>query len=283
MRSTRFADPLWTPRTFEAAVEQILAGVERSRLRSGARLPNEAELAAQLEISKPTLRQALRVLERAGAITVRAGKGGGIFLASELLPYDAVAGNVALETNAVIDAFAGRRVVERAVAHAAAAVATREDYAELERINRLIAGHGCEPGAVGRADAMLHRAIARATGNRLLEDAMRLVVRRLAPLRDLLTPAVDEIGLIIDIHDRQLRAMRTLESVELDAVLDEHFRVLEERFARSIGQSWSALFDGGARSTPFEPSWRKLASLRGGYRTDAWQGRAQADPGPTVR
>ena len=79
---TPFAEPVRTPRTFEAATEEILAAIARARLRSGDRLPNEGDLAQQLAISKPTLRQALRVLERSGVLAVRPGKGGGILVAS---------------------------------------------------------------------------------------------------------------------------------------------------------------------------------------------------------
>lgn len=270
--SRAFAQPIRTPRTFEAAIEEILAGIERSRLRPGTRLPNEAELAGQLDISKPTLRQALRVLERSGVIVVRAGKGGGIFLVSELLPYGAVEGNIAVETNAVVEVLLGRRVIERAVTHAAAAVASRDDYAELERVNGLIAKHRREPGAVGRADAMFHAAVARSAHNRLLADSMRLVGRQLSPLRDIFTSDDAEIGLIVDIHTRQIRAMRNREPVELDTVLDAHFRILEERFALSVGQTWATMFVRRRRrpQRPFEPPWQKLATLGDDYRAQAW-------------
>jgi GntR family transcriptional repressor for pyruvate dehydrogenase complex len=269
-----FAEAIRTPPTFEAAVNEILASIERAGLRRGARLPNEAELAQQLAISKPTLRQALRVLQRAEVIDVRAGKGGGIFLVSELLPYAAVAGHVALETNVVVDTFGGRRVLERAVTHAAATTATKDDYAEMERINRLIAKYRRDPGAAGRADAMLHLAIARSTRNRLLEDAMRLVARQMAPLRDMLTTTEEDVRLILDIHARQIQAMRALETAQLEEVLDEHFRILEERFAHSLGQSWEVMFSSRTRTAPFEPPWRKLASLDGGYTAWAWAARA---------
>ena len=77
-----FVGAVRTPPTFEAAIDELLAAIGRERLRRGDRLPNEAELAAELGISKPTLRQALRVLQRSGVLDVRAGKGGGIFVAS---------------------------------------------------------------------------------------------------------------------------------------------------------------------------------------------------------
>lgn len=236
-------------------------------------MPNEAKLAAELGISKPTLRQALRVLQRSGVLDVRSGKGGGIFVASELLPYDAVVGNIALETNAVVEILRGRRIIETAVAHAASREATPEDYAQLERIVGLSATHQADREAVLRADAMFHAAIARATHNRLLADSMRLVARQIAPLRDMMTGGQEEADLVVSIHTRQLRAMRAREIDQLDDVLDEHFRVIEERYAQSHGQAWADLFGPtrGESPKPFEPSWQKLASLPGAYRAHAWR------------
>jgi GntR family transcriptional repressor for pyruvate dehydrogenase complex len=271
----RFAEHVRTPRTFEAAIDEIVAGIGRARLRQGDRLPHETELAQELGISKPTLRQALRVLQRSGVLDVRPGKGGGIFVASDLPLQEAVAEGIALETNAVVEILRGRRVLEGAVTHAASAVATHEDYEELERILRLLAAHRDDAAAIARADAMFHSALGRATHNRLLVDAMRLVARQLAPLRDLLPGGREEAERIIDVHTRQIRAMRARELDQLDAVLDEHFRVLEQRFSDSLGQLWDTLFGPNARSVPrpFEPAWKKLASLSDEYRPHAWRER----------
>jgi GntR family transcriptional repressor for pyruvate dehydrogenase complex len=84
-------------------------GIERARLRSGDRLPNETELSAQLELSKPTLRQALRVLERSGLLVVKQGKAGGIFLRSEYLPTEAISTNIAVEEFGMFDTLHARR------------------------------------------------------------------------------------------------------------------------------------------------------------------------------
>src|SRR6516165_728091 len=92
-----FVEPVRMIRTFETAIANIIAGIERSKLRMGDRLPNETDLANQLGISKPTLRQALRVLERSGLLLVRQGKAGGIFLESDFLPTDELSHNIAAE------------------------------------------------------------------------------------------------------------------------------------------------------------------------------------------
>ena len=256
-----------TPRTFEAAVEELLAAIARGRLRPGERLPNEGDLAVELEISKPTLRQALRVLERSGVLAVKPGKGGGIFLVSELLPYDAVSAQVGSETEHVIEILRGRRVLEGAITHAAAESVTADDLAELERTVRLLRRQ-TDRQKITRADAMFHSAVAHATRNRLLVDAERAISRQIAPLRDLLVVRGEDVGRAADLHARQLRAMQLRERAELDAVLDEHFRVLETRFAESLGQRWETLFGSDRRTPapPFEPPWKKLTRLPDGYR-----------------
>lgn len=235
-------DPVRTTRTFEAAIEHLAEAIERARLRRGDRLPSETELAEQLEISKPTLRQALRVLEHAGMLQVRRGKGGGIVLTSDLVASVAVAGAVALEEDAVVEILRARRVLERAVAIEATERATADDLAELERTIDLLERHLGERAAVMRADAMFHRALVRACHNAAIGASMRGLVRAIAPIRDAYSGGLERDRETLDVHRRQLDAMRRRDLEALELVLDEHFGMLEESFAAGIGQSRDELF-----------------------------------------
>ena len=58
----RSFDPVATRRTFEEAVEQIAEKIRGGDLHTGDRLPSERELAAQMRISRPTLREAIKML-----------------------------------------------------------------------------------------------------------------------------------------------------------------------------------------------------------------------------
>ena len=167
-----FVSPVRSTRTFESAIDHIIEGIERARLRQGDRLPNESELAKQLGISKPTLRQALRVLERSGLLTVKQGNAGGIFLASEYLPTEAISSNVATEEHSVIETLRSRRVLESAIAYEALVVATADDLAEIERTVDLLLVVGIGSAQLLRADMMFHRAVARAAHNRVMEEAL---------------------------------------------------------------------------------------------------------------
>ena len=245
--SSRFeVRPIRATRTFEAAIEHLLEGIDRSRLRSGDRLPSESELADRLGISKPTLRQALRVLELSGVVSVRRGKAGGIFVASDLAPPVAISSAVAVEETAAVDVLRARRVLEAAVARFATETAEEEDWRALELAIELLEAHLGQRSAVMRADAMFHRALVRACRNAAIQEAMRGVARDLAPIRDAYSGGLERDRHTLAVHRRQLAAMRERDPDALAAVLDEHFRMLEESFAGAIGRSWDELFAPGA-------------------------------------
>lgn len=239
-------EPIRATRTFEAAIEHLTEAIERSGLRAGDRLPGEHELAGMLGISRPTLRQAIRVLELSGVVDVRRGKNGGIFLATELIPTVAVSSAVALEESAAAEALRARRVLEAAVAREAALRARAEDYVQLERAIELLRGHLGERPLVMRADALFHRALVRSCHNRQLEAAMRSIAKALAPIRDAYSGGVPRDRETLAVHERQLAAMRSGDQAALEDVLDEHFRMLEETFAIAIGSTWAELFGPGA-------------------------------------
>ena len=72
---------------------------------------------------------------------------------------------------------------------------------------------------------------------------MRGIAKALAPIRDAYSGGIARDRQTLDVHERQLTAMRARDSAALDTVLDEHFRMLEESFAEAIGSSWGELFE----------------------------------------
>jgi GntR family transcriptional regulator len=59
----------------QSCAEALAEAIERGSYRPGGRLPSEAELAEQLAVSRPTLRESLRLLEERGMISRRHGQG----------------------------------------------------------------------------------------------------------------------------------------------------------------------------------------------------------------
>ena len=59
----------------QSCAEALEEAIEAGTYRPGSRLPSEAELAEQLAVSRPTLRESLRLLEERGMILRRHGRG----------------------------------------------------------------------------------------------------------------------------------------------------------------------------------------------------------------
>ena len=224
--------PVRTRRTFEEAAEQIADKVRAGELRVGDKLPAERELALQMEISRPTLREAVKVLVDAGLLEVRRGPGGGMFVATDVVPVDLVRRVTELRMGEAAAVLEARRIIEPQVAWLAHRRATEEDLLPLDRtiaLMREIVDRGYRPDDEDRflqLDVQFHLALARAAGNPTLETLLRIVFRQLEILRDMAmhVPAVPDW--IIDIHERTLAAVRSGD--DIDAVMDEHLGQLEE-------------------------------------------------------
>jgi hypothetical protein len=75
-----------------------------------------------------------------------------------------------------------------------------------------------------------------------MRAAMRVVERRLAPVRDAYSGGLYWDARVVDVHSRQVAAMRARDFPRLETVLDEHFRMFEEAYCAALGTDWSSLF-----------------------------------------
>ena len=231
-------NPVRTRRTFEEAAEQIADKVRSGELRVGDKLPAERDLATQMEISRPTLREAVKVLVEAELLEVRRGPGGGMFVATDVVPVDLVRRVTELRLGEAAAVLEARRLIEPQVARLAHERASEEDLAPLERtidLMRGIVARGYRPEDEERflqLDVQFHLALARAAGNDTLETLLRIVFRQLEILRDMAmhVPAVPEW--IIDVHERTLAAVRTGDG--LDEVMEEHLGQLEDTLRTEV-------------------------------------------------
>lgn len=65
----------------------------------------------------------------------------------------------------------------------------------------------------------------------------------MAPIRDSYRGGLDSDRQTLDIHSRQLDAMKAGDAVTLTRVLHDHFSMLEEELAEAMGHTWDELFE----------------------------------------
>ncbi|HEX3240844.1 MAG TPA: FCD domain-containing protein [Solirubrobacterales bacterium] len=233
--STGFS-PVGPRRTFEGAVAQIAERVRLGELSEGERLPSERELAAAMQISRPTLREAVRVLADAGVLSVRPGSGGGIFVASGYVPIGLIQAKSEMRLDEVAGVIEARRLLEPRVAQLAAVHAREDDFARLQatidKQKELLAG-GQVLDAEDRflqLDTQFHLAIARATGNTTIVPMVRMLLRRLEIARDMTLHEPPVPDWAIDIHEQTLAAIRSADHPRIERVMDEHLATMERHW-----------------------------------------------------
>ena len=154
---------------------QSLAAAEG--LCAGDRLPSERELADRLQVSRPSLREALIALEVEGRVEIR--KGSGIYMANGPRRTD----SDPLEREGPFEILEARGVLESAIAEETARRATPALIAALDANLRDMAAATDDRARVIPIDAAFHVAIADGTGNALLARLTSdIVAKRLSPL-----------------------------------------------------------------------------------------------------
>lgn len=161
--------PLRIPQLYEQIATRLREEIASGALAPGSRLPGERELARALEVSRPSVREAIGSLQNAGLVETRAGAGTYVTAdALDRLADDDGGGEPDMSVLALLEA---RATFEPQVAALAARRATRDEEAEtlLAAMDELTTLEDSGRRARWRdADRRFHLRIAAMTGNPLL-------------------------------------------------------------------------------------------------------------------
>jgi DNA-binding FadR family transcriptional regulator len=156
------------PRLYRVVADRIQAVIRDQQIKPGERLPSERDLAAQLSVSRASLREALIALELSGVIEVRGGSG---VYVSEIPEPEAT--SLPEAGPGPFEVLSARRLIEAEITAIAARVATDSAIdailAAVEEMER----HHANKSHNELADRNFHLAIARATGNSALVGVMQ--------------------------------------------------------------------------------------------------------------
>jgi DNA-binding FadR family transcriptional regulator len=172
-------------RLYHQVAEQIGKLIQSGEFREGDRLPPERELAKQLGVSRPVVREAMIALEIAGLVDVRGGAG--TFVRRTRADVGSVLAAATDPGPSPFDLIAARRMLEGEIAHAAAQTVTDAGLRSLtEAID--VMRRDIESGKDTRqSDRLFHVRVAELTGNAVLVNLVDgLWAHMLAPLFDVL-------------------------------------------------------------------------------------------------
>ena len=216
----------------EQIAAQMRVWLEKQQLQTGERIGTEQELADEFGVSRPTMREALRLLSAAHLIRVGRGRTGGIFVART--PSEGMSRNVtesismmlATETVSLGELLDARMFLEVPLAGLAAANATVETAAALQAAIDEAAEHKPGTPPFNDADKRFHQILAEAAGNELLLAFTGWILEVLQPqLIAKISPRVDGAEILRQHRDIQ-RAVRRRQSAGAERAMRAHIAYL---------------------------------------------------------
>src|SRR5262245_13079486 len=228
-------------RIYETIVAQLGQLIQAGKLRPGERLPPERELAARLQVSRASVREALRSLELQGLLSSRQGSGTFIAAVSQEELLRAFV-HLAEEGQTLRDIFELRFLLEPPIAALAARRATPQDITRLEATLKEQERQVQQGQSGVEADVAFHAMLAEVTHNAALLRLGAALMEVLAPSRDthLQTPERSRLSLLS--HRRLLEAIQARSATRARKAMEEHvvhvdrvlFGLAEEALALSI-------------------------------------------------
>lgn len=172
------------PKTAELIARSLRRQIIRGELEPGDALPSENLLMEEFGVSRPTLREAFRVLESEGLINVRRGAHGGARVVAPDADVAARYAGLILEYRGatLADVYRASAVIEPPCARKLALKHTADDIARLkEAIEREKAVLNTDPMALIDAQDAFHGLLVELAGNQtliLLSGMLRYIVDR---------------------------------------------------------------------------------------------------------
>jgi GntR family transcriptional repressor for pyruvate dehydrogenase complex len=221
-------------RQYQLIADRVRALILEQGMVAGTRLPAERELAQQLGVSRPSLREALIALEIEGWLEIRGGSG--VYVCDR---QGAVGGGTPSLGDSPAELMQARVVLESAIVTLAAARVTKEG---LQRVEKALVAmreqheQGVKPV---EADRRFHLSIAEMAGNAVLVDMVGLLFDgRHSPLSARMSSEAEASAQIWQValgeHEAIYRALEARNPQAAAAALGSHLLASHERWVGEL-------------------------------------------------
>ena len=173
-------EPIKKIRLSDRVIEAVKQMIAEDGFKPGDKFYSENELTRKLEVSRSSIREAVRILEATGYVLVKHGKG--IFIADSI-QHELEAFQEWLRTNeeSILDHFEVRLIIDPKAAAHSALNADKADIKKLEAACEEFETHSSEKstGTLIKYDERFHEVLAKSTKNRTLYFIMKAMTKSL--------------------------------------------------------------------------------------------------------
>ncbi len=229
--------PVKSKRTFEEVSDKIKELIFSGTLMPGQRLPSELELAQLFHVGRQSVREALRVLELSGFITVKSGVKGGAVIEGTMLTKLA---GLFLETfklnkMSVQDCIEARKAIEVLVLDFVFKNAAKDDIEALRNNVEMAKAELHSNGSAFQVHVDFHRLLAKASKNYTLTVIVEIILAVFSDFTSGYRPlSVKESTQMLEFHKAIVEALETNKKAEAVEVLRKDLGLAEKRLKVKI-------------------------------------------------
>ena len=234
-------EPIRPKKISEEIVSQVKQLISKGELKPGDRIPSERELATMLGVSRPSVREAIMVLEAMGFVESRQGGGTYVKALTEASIMNPLAKLVEKRDPELLRSLAEVRMgLESWSAYLAAQRATDADIAEMRRLYRIMEKQAAKGGWSPDVDAEFHYAITAASHNSLqmhVLDSIHSLFH--ATIQVALMEFYQQEGhvqLLLAHHHDIMEAIAAHDPELARSKMVEHLAMVEEKMAQLLGR-----------------------------------------------
>jgi DNA-binding FadR family transcriptional regulator len=218
----------------DTVAERLRALISEGHLGPGDRLPTEADLVEQLQVSRTVLREAVGRLEAMGLLSVRGPRGMFVGDPGSLMScVKLVRSAMTVSPRELVKFTEFRRAIECDAVRSATTRATPGDLVELAALCEEIRRQDLDPAAAFQIDLRFHRKLLELAGNEVMNNVMDVVrefvmasIVECAPYRR--DPEKTYAG-----HRAILDAVRAGDPDAAERAMREHLNVVIETLRRN--------------------------------------------------
>jgi GntR family transcriptional repressor for pyruvate dehydrogenase complex len=211
--------------------EEVAKQIERlilKKLKPGDKLPSERELAEMLQVSRSSIRDAIRGLELMGLVEPRQGAGTIVRELSAESVVNPFAKSLKHQRDQVSELLDFRKMLEPPLAARAATHATDDDIAEMEEILQRQETKMALGEAAVAEDTEFHYSIALASGNTVVLKVLDVVMDLLRETRERSLQVEGRAQRSLAGHRRILAAIKRRDAESAKAAMRRHVEDVEE-------------------------------------------------------
>lgn len=218
-------------RIYEDIVAQVRGLLADGRVKAGDQLPSERELSDRFQVSRTSVREALRTLESMGLIEIKSGEGTFITSTVETL-LSPLASAILQQKGVLLEIFEARKIVEPEIAALAAERASPEELEQLEGILREQARQIAEGETGVEADTAFHSTLAQAAQNKVFLKLNDAIVDSLRETRERSLQTHGRPARSLAGHREILEAVRTKNPARAKKAMLEHLDAIEHNILK---------------------------------------------------